>query len=123
METLSVELRRQERDKLPGGEQTPVADTIEKIARKVLFSTIDTDSKSIYLDSLSHLDDALLENAYRNSEGKITPLDMKYIICFNAGMSVRDISILFNIEPASVTTVRYRIRKKFAKEDSFRTII
>lgn len=103
--------------------KTLLADTIEKIARRVSASAIDTGAKNIYMDSLSHLDDALLENTYRNSEVRLTALDMKYIICFNAGMNAHDIGIMFNIEPASVTTARYRIRKKFAQNDPFRTII
>ncbi len=104
-------------------EQTPVADTIEKIARQVAASVIDKSIKSVYLDNLSHLDGVVLENAYRNSEARLTALDIKYIICFNAGMSVPDIGTVFSIEPASVNTVRYRIRKKFARNDPFRTII
>ncbi len=119
-ETVAVvDLRQPE----PPHPRTSVADTVAKIARLVASSTIDAGAKDTYIESLSHLDGALLENAYRNSEARLTPLDMKYIICFNAGMGVDDIATLFNIEHASVNTVRYRIRKKFAQNDPFRTII
>ncbi len=121
---LLAELRQEELDKMRMPEQTPVADTIARISRQVADSpSIGRDVKRKYLDNLSHLDGALMENAYRNSEARLTPLDIKYIICFNAGMSVPDIGDLFSVEPASVNTVRYRIRKKFAQNDPFRTII
>lgn len=52
-------------------------------------------------------------------EKAVTPLtivDKKYIICFLSGESVKKIADRFNIEPASVYTVRYRLKKKFHKE-------
>lgn len=44
---------------------------------------------------------------------RLTNMDKRYILCFAAGMSVEDVADLFHIEPASVYTVRYRLRKKF----------
>ncbi|MCL2073360.1 MAG: hypothetical protein FWH18_05540 [Marinilabiliaceae bacterium] len=64
----------------------------------------------------------MLENAYQTSKAKITSMDIKYIICFAADLDTKDISLIFNIEPASVNTVRYRIKKKFAEEDAFRMV-
>jgi hypothetical protein len=103
--------------------QSPVVNAVEKIARQVADSRIDDQAKERYRDNLSHLDTALLESAYRLSQAPLTALDMKYIICFNASLDVRDIGLLFNVTPASVNTVRYRIRKKFAKDDPYRIVI
>lgn len=103
--------------------QMPVRETIEKIVRSVAGSAVEKDVKSAYLSRLEHLDISLLENIYRSSGGSLTSLDMKYIVCFVAEIAVRDISTLFNVEPASVNTVRYRIRKKFAPDDPFRLVI
>lgn len=44
---------------------------------------------------------------------KITTMDKRYILCFAAGMSVDEIADFMCLEPASVYTVRYRLRKKF----------
>lgn len=124
---LLAELHHEELEKVQEqgrqSEQSPVADIVEKIARQVEASRLDEASKWRYLDNLSHLDTALLENAYRLSQAPLTGLDMKYIVCFNAGLDVRDIGLLFNVAPASVNTVRYRIRKKFAKDDPYRIAI
>lgn len=50
---------------------------------------------------------------------KITTMDKRYILCFAAGMSVEDIADFMCLEPASVYTVRYRLRKKFGSEYPF----
>lgn len=101
----------------------PIRETIEKILSLISGSNIEQDSKAIYRERLDNLDISFLENIYRSSEGNLTSLDMKYIVCFVAKISVRDISILFNVEQASVNTVRYRIRKKIAQNDPTRLII
>ena len=124
---LLAELRQNELEKMQNAqqqsEQYPVNNTIENITQILSASIIEKDYKKTYLDRLSKIDAKLLENVYQTSKVKITSMDMKYIICFAADMDVKDISLLFNVEPASVHTVRYRIRKKFAKEDSFRMIL
>ena len=45
----------------------------------------------------------------------LTVVDKKYILCFLSGESVKNIAARFNVEPASVYTVRYRLRRKFPK--------
>ena len=50
---------------------------------------------------------------------KITTMDKRYILCFAAGMTVEQIADFMCLEPASVYTVRYRLRKKFGSEYPF----
>ena len=50
---------------------------------------------------------------------RLTNMDKRYILCFAAGMSVEEVADLFHIEPASVYTVRYRLRKKFPTDSLF----
>lgn len=50
---------------------------------------------------------------------KITTMDKRYILCFAAGMTVEQIADFMCLEPASVYTVRYRLRKKFSSEYPF----
>ena len=49
----------------------------------------------------------------------LSVMDKRYLMCFAAGLSAEQVADVFNVEPASVYTVRYRIRKKFPKEKSF----
>jgi hypothetical protein len=124
---LLAELRLNELEKIQKLqqqlEQNPVKNTIEQITWMIESSIIEKDTKKEYLERLSKIDAKLLENAYHKSEVKITGMDMKYIVCFAANIDTKDISLLFNIEPKSVNTVRYRIKKKFAKDEAFRMIL
>ncbi len=122
---LLAELHQNELEKIKAGnrqadkqelERYRAENTIESITQMVSDSLIESDSKKIYSDRLSKLDAKLFENIVQNGNAKITSMDMKYLICFAADIDVKDISTIFNIEPASVHTVRYRIRKKYAKE-------
>ncbi|MCL2027999.1 MAG: hypothetical protein FWG79_05865, partial [Bacteroidales bacterium] len=118
---LLAELRQSELEQIHSTkqqlEQYPVKNTIDTIAQQISATLIEKDTKAAYLDRLSKIDCQLLEHAYQTSKVKLTGMDIKYIICFSANIDVKDISLLFNIEPASVHTVRYRIRRKFAKGD------
>ena len=123
---LLAELRQNELEQLQNTKQQlgqlPIQNAVENVAQAISDSTIYIDDKKIYLKRLTKLDVQMLENARQSSTAKITGMDMKYIICFAAEMNEKDISLLFNIEPASIYTVRYRIRKKFANEASFQVI-
>ena len=44
----------------------------------------------------------------------LSMMDKRYLLCFFAGISAEQIASIFNISPASVYTVRYRIGKKNA---------
>ena len=103
-------------------ERNPVKNCIEIISQTVSASLIEKDTKNTYIERLTKIDTKMLENAYQTSKAKITSMDIKYIICFAADLDTKDISLIFNIEPASVNTVRYRIKKKFAEEDAFRMV-
>jgi DNA-binding CsgD family transcriptional regulator len=50
---------------------------------------------------------------------KITTMDKRYNLCFAAGMTVEEIADFMSLEPASVYTVRYRLRKKFGSDYPF----
>lgn len=48
----------------------------------------------------------------------LTIVDKKYLLCFLQGEDVRTIAGRFNVEPASVYTVRYRMKKKFPRTEN-----
>ena len=50
-------------------------------------------------------------------------MDIKYILCFYLDFEARDIATIFSVEPASVYTVRYRLRKKFRDNPSFQFLM
>ncbi len=76
-------------------------------------SAIDGKQKEEYTAQLRQLDDTRLDADFSEISPQMTQMDLKYAICFYIGMEVRDIAAIFNVEPASVYTVRYRMRKKY----------
>ena len=46
------------------------------------------------------------------SANQLTNMDKRYLMCFAAGMTPEQVADIFLISPASVYTVRYRIKKK-----------
>ncbi len=94
-----------------------IQNTIDSIAQLLSDSIIKDDYKKIYLERLAKLSPQLFYPVCQNANVKITAMDMKYIICFSADMCGKDISLLFNVAPATVYTVRYRIKKKYAAEN------
>jgi hypothetical protein len=65
----------------------------------------------------------MLEQGYFTTNEKISNMDMKYIICFAIDMEVKDMSTLFNVEPASIRSVRYHIKKKLGEKNTFKFLM
>jgi len=55
------------------------------------------------------------ELVFSSAEQPLSQMDRKYLYCFLAGLGTEQVGVLFNIETASVYTVRYRLRRKFPK--------
>lgn len=93
------------------------------LQRDISCSSISDERKSLYGRKLASIveDDSVLEALCLYND-KTTITDVKYLLCFFIGMSVIDISRLFNIETNSVYTVRYRIRKKLKDDPHFNLV-
>ncbi len=86
------------------------------VKEKVNRSSINERMKSHYLLILSRFDYARFEEIRKMSSKHITNIDTRYMICFSVGISTSDIAKIFDVEQASVYTMRYRLRKKFPEE-------
>lgn len=96
------------------------ASAIGKVLSIISASAIDGKQKEEYTAQLRQLDAARLDADFSEISRQMTQMDLKYAICFYIGMEVRDIASVFNVEPASVYTVRYRMRKKFGGSTAMR---
>lgn len=76
-----------------------------------------------YVRRLSGINLAEFERQFATSISQMTQMDVKYILCFYLEFDARDIAAIFNVEPASVYTVRYRLRKKFKENPSFQFLM
>lgn len=104
-------------------EQRPIQLMVRKIEQLISKALIERYKREEYLERLQALDKEALEQGCLAAYEKLTNMDLKYIICFAIDMEGKDISLIFNIEPASVRTVRYRIRKKFGTKNTFRFLL
>jgi len=100
-------------------EQKHAKSMIKKLTEWLSQSVLDKSKIKIYIQQLSELDVDTLEQGFLTAEEKISGMDMKYIICFAIEMDVKDMGLLFNVEPASIRTMRYRIKKKFRGKNGF----
>ena len=98
--------------------------TVNKITEMIFHAPLEVELKELYCKKLSALasDESLLM-IYLSCNSKVTPMDLKYLLCFYIDMSVKDISLTFNVEVASIYTVRYRIRKKFKDNLAFQFLM
>ena len=103
--------------------QKPTKTMIEKLTEWISKSIMEKTKKNAYIQQLSELDIDMLEQGYLTADEKISNMDMKYIICFAIDMNTKDMSILFNVEPTSIRTVRYRIKKKFKDKNTFKFLM
>ena len=92
---------------------------IKNLVELISDAGLEKSRKDVYIKKISNMNIEIWEQACLTTEKKISSMDMKYIICFSIEMNAKDISILFNVEPASVRTARYRIRKKLENKDTF----
>jgi hypothetical protein len=104
-------------------EQKPTKAMISKLAEWISKSVMEKTTKNAYIKQLSELDIDMLEQGYLATDEKITNIDMKYIICFAIDMDTKDMCLLFNVEPNSIHTVRYRIKKKFSNKNTFKFLM
>jgi hypothetical protein len=110
---LSEQLQMEKEERM---EQNTVQWAVEKITGIIETSVIVPAKKEQYFATLKGKHFGILENTIASCTGKITAMDLKYTVCFAIDMDVKDIALMFNIEPASVYTVRYRIRRKYKTE-------
>ncbi len=84
---------------------------IAELPMKTLF-------KADALRRVRELDLSSLRTTIAGVKG-LSVMDKRYLLCFMAGVTPEQTADIFNISPASVYTVRYRIRKKFPREIPF----
>ncbi len=72
--------------------------------------------KERYLEALKEFNGEKMEEVRTMSHKALTPSDIRYMICFSVGMNASDIASIYNVEPSSIYTMRYRLRKKFPRE-------
>ena len=66
-----------------------------------------------YIEKIEQLGTPYLDKIMAKCNGALSPLYLKYCMCFAIGMGTNEIAECFNIELSSVHMIRYRLKKKF----------
>ena len=120
LDNAREQIRQQTAIEQPHGIFAPI---IAKIGNNIDTSALEAQSKDDYTTRLRNLDPARLDADFGDVAPQMTQMDLKYAICFYIEMEVKHIAAMFNVEPASVYTVRYRMRKKFRQSPAFRFLM
>ena len=67
---------------------------------------------TVYIRKVDEMDDALLINLEKLSAGKLSPLYIRYCICFIIGMSIKDVADCFCVEVSTVHIIRHRLKQR-----------
>ena len=117
-------MKHNELEDIKRGLQTSSTQLIVKqVVQRIDESIIEQEKKKRYEDALLRLDMEVFDKAFIMEKDNLSNMDTKYILCFAADIDTADIALVFNVEPASVRTVRYRIKKKINKESSIFSLI
>lgn len=88
----------------------------ENLLRLIEKSILEPKIKADYYKRIEELDPRSVETIQQCAKARLSPMDIKYMACFMVGMEVVHVASVFNVEPASVHTVRYRLRKKLPSD-------
>ena len=106
---------------LQAREQTNV-EPLEGMREQLLLQIQALPNRTAYKqDALRRVEQLNLQTFKHNirEADTLSVMDKRYLMCFAAGLTAEQVADIYCIEPASVYTVRYRIRKKFRDEKSF----
>lgn len=70
--------------------------------------------------TFEEINPVFFQSLKKQSDDKLTALDLKYCAYFHLGLSTKEISQVFHVEPKSIRMKKYRIKQKLglSKEDS-----
>lgn len=80
-------------------------------------SSLASEAKSALLVSVREIDAKFVVSLCEIASPPLTKGNLAYILCFLAGIEVKVIARVFNVEPATVYTARFRLRRHFVKLD------
>ena len=87
-----------------------------QLEHRIHSSALGKDVRDVVHQRVVNVDVTLVAHLCNQSIRTLTITNLSYILCFLAGLDTRTIATIFMIEPASVYSVRYRLRAYFPKE-------
>jgi hypothetical protein len=90
-----------------------IQNALTQLEGQIHSSSLSADVKNRALTSVRAVDVELILNLYECASAPLTKANLLYIVCFLAGIDTQVIASIFHVEPATIYTVRYRLRSRF----------
>lgn len=90
-----------------------IQNALTQLEGQIHSSSLSADVKSRALTSVRRVDVELILHLCDRASTPLTNANLLYIVCFLAGVDTQVIANVFHVEPATVYTVRYRLRARF----------
>ena len=91
-----------------------IQNALTQLESQIHSSSLSQEAKSSILELVRGVDVELISNLLERASTPLTKGNLLYIICFLAGIDTQVIASIFHVEPATVYTVRYRLRARFS---------
>jgi hypothetical protein len=91
-----------------------IQNALTQLESQIHSSSLSQEAKSSILELVRGVDVELISNLLERASTPLTKGNLLYIICFLAGVDTQVIASIFHVEPATVYTVRYRLRARFS---------
>ena len=92
-----------------------IQNALNRLAYQVDSTLLAPQEKSLVMQKLRSVDTLFLEHLCGLSRRRLTATNLAYIICFVAGLETQIVATIFTVAPATVYSVRYRLRAYFSK--------
>ena len=96
--------------------QLIIKNALTRLACQVDAMPLSLQEKSLVTHRLHSIDPLFLERLCDQSLRRLTGTNLGYIICFVAGLDTQIIASIFAVTPATIYSVRCRLRAYFPKE-------
>ena len=90
-----------------------IQNALTQLEGQIHSSSLSADVKNRAMTSVRAVEVELILNLYECASAPLTKANLLYIVCFLAGIDTQVIASIFHVEPATVYTVRYRLRSRF----------
>jgi hypothetical protein len=84
-----------------------------QLEAQIRTSALSLELKNCTLEAVRGVDIELILNLCERASTPLTKGNLLYMLCFLAGIDTQVIASVFHVEPATVYTVRYRLRARF----------
>lgn len=93
-----------------------IQNALNRLTYQVDSTSLAPQEKSLVMHKLRGVDTLFLEHLCELSKRRLTATNLAYVMCFVAGLDTQIVATIFTVTPATVYSVRYRLRAYFPQD-------